>query len=141
MKKGFALVNEGIGDEEVLRRLHSFLDSLHCLAINAEDFEANIPALLREADGRAQNPTGSRKKKKKEKITFIISEPPKEEDKELFINEPADFDWQVVFAGEFMKDYEIPICFADRIVDDFRGLKTVWKKQKEKIIDEWMKVE
>jgi hypothetical protein len=139
MKKSIALVNEFSSDEEVLRRLHSFLDSLHCLGISAEDFEANIPALLREADARAQNVTASRKKKKKEKITFIISEPPTEEDKELFINESADFDWQVVFAGEFPKDYEIPICFADHIVDDFRGFKTVWRKPREKIIDEWVR--
>ena len=138
MKKSIALVNEGIGDEEVLRRLHSFLDSLHCLAISAEDFEQCLPALLREADAREQNKQARRKKKKKEKITFIISEPPKEEDKELFINESDDFDWQVVFAGEFPKDYEIPILFAGRIVDDFRGLRTVLKRPREKIIDEWV---
>jgi hypothetical protein len=141
MKKSFALVNEGIGDPEVLRRLHSFLDSLHCLGISAEDFEANIPALLREADARVQNATARRRKKKKEKITFIISEPPTEEDKDLFINEPADFDWQVVFAGEFPKDYEIPICFADRIVDDLRVLRTVLKKPREKIKEEWVPME
>ena len=141
MKKSFALVNEGIGDEEVLRRLHSFLDSLHCLAISAEDFEQCIPFLLREADAREQNKQARRKKKKKEKITFIISEPPTEEDKELFMNESDDFDWQVVFAGEFPKDYEIPICFAGRIVDDFRGLKTVLRKPREKIIDEWVPME
>jgi hypothetical protein len=138
MKKSFALVNEGIGDEEVLRRLHSFLDSLHCLGISAEDFEESIPALLREADAREQNKQARRKKKKKEKITFIISEPPTEEDKDLFINESDDFDWQVVFAGEFPKDYEIPILFASRIVDDFRGLKTVLKKPREKIKDDWV---
>ena len=138
-RKVIALVNEGIGDEEVLRRLHSFLDSLHCLGISAEDFELCLPALLREADVREQNKQARRKKKKK--ITFIISEPPTEEDKELFINESDDFDWQVVFAGEFPKDYEIPICFADRIVDDFRGLKTVLKKPREKVRDEWVLVE
>src|SRR6476619_5311302 len=106
MKKSFALVNEGIGDEEVLRRLHSFLDSLHCLGISAEDFEQCLPFLLMEADAREQNKQASRKKKKKEKITFIISEPPTEEAKELFINESDDFDWQVVFAGEFPKRSE-----------------------------------
>src|SRR6476661_1409147 len=109
MKKSIALVNEGSSDAEVLRRLHSFLDSLHCLGTSAEDFEGSIPALLREADSRYQNKQARRKKKKKEKITFIISEPPTEEDKELFLNESEDFDWQVVFAGEFPKDYEIPI--------------------------------
>jgi hypothetical protein len=141
VKKSVALVNEGIGDEEVLRRLHSFLESLHCLGISAEDFELCLPALLREAEAREQNKQASRKKKKKEKITFIISEPPTEEDKEFFMNESDDFDWQVVFAGEFPKDYEIPICFAGRIVDDFRGLKTVLKRPREKIIDEWVLME
>ena len=141
MKKSFALVNEGISDEEVLRRLHSFLVSLHCLAISAEDFEQCIPALLREAEAREQNKQARRKKKKNEKITFIISEPPTEEDKELFINESEDFDWQVVFAGEFPKDYEIPICFAGRIVDEFRGLKTVLRRPREKIKEEWVPME
>jgi hypothetical protein len=138
MKKSCALVNEGIGYEEVLRRLHSFLDSLHCMAISAEDFEQCIPFLLREAAAREQNKQARGKKKKKEKITFIISEPPTEEEKELFIHESDDFDWQVVFAGEFPKDYEIPICFAGRIVDDFRGFKTVWKKPREKILEIWV---
>jgi hypothetical protein len=138
MKKGIALVNEGIQDEEVLCRLHSFLDSMHCLGISAEDFEVNIPALLREADARALAKRQRSKKQKKEKITFIISEPPTEEDKDLFMNESDDFDWQVVFAGEFPKDYEIPILFASRIVDDFRGLKTVLKKPREKIKDDWV---
>src|SRR6476620_11561242 len=137
MKKSFALVNEGIGDEEVLRRLHSFLDSLNCMAISAEDFEHCIPFLMREADAREQDKQARRKKKKKEKITFIISEPPTEEEKELFMNESDDFDWQVVFAGAFPKDYEIPLCFAGRMVVDFRGLKTVLRKPREKIIDEW----
>jgi hypothetical protein len=137
MKKSFALVNEGIGDEEVLRRLHSFLDSLHCLAISAEDFEQCIPFLLREGEAREQNKQASRNNKKKEKITFIISEPPTEEDKELFMNESDDFDWQVVFSGEFPKDYEIPICFAGRIVDEW-GLRTVLRRPREKILEEWV---
>jgi len=141
MKKSIALVNEGFGDAEVLRRLHSFLDSLHYLGISAEDFEGSIPALLREADARYQNNQARRKKKKKEKITFIISEPPTEEDNELFLNESDDFDWQMLFAGEFPKDYEIPICFAGRIVDDFRGLKRVLRKPGEKIIEEWVPME
>jgi len=141
MKKSIALVNECSSDEEVLRRLHGFLESLHCLAISAEDFEANIPALLREASLRAQHPATRRKKKKKEKITFIISEPPTEEEKELFINESDDFEWQVVFAGVFPKDYDIPICFANRMVDEFKGLKTVLKRPREKIRDEWVVLE
>jgi hypothetical protein len=141
MKKSFALVNEGIGDEEVLRRLHSFLNSLNCLAISAEDFEQCIPFLLREGEAREQNKQASRNNNKKEKITFIISEPPTEEDKELFMNESDDFDWQVVFAGEFPKDYEIPICFADRMVDDFRGIKTVLRRPREKIKEEWVPME
>jgi hypothetical protein len=141
MKKSFALVNEGIGDEEVLRKLHGFLNSLHCLAISGEDFEQCIPFLLIEAEAREQNKLSRRKNKKKEKITFIISELPTEEDKELFINESDDFEWQVVFAGEYPKDYEIPICFADRIVDDFRGLRTFFKKPKEKIKEEWVAME
>jgi len=52
MKKSIALVNKCASDDEVLHRLHHFLDSLHCLAISAEDFEGSIPALLREADDR-----------------------------------------------------------------------------------------
>ena len=141
MKKSFALVNEGISGEEVLRRLHSFLDSLNCLAISAEDFELCLPALLREAEAREQDKQARRKKKKNEKITFIISEPPTEEDKELFMNESDDFDWQVVFAGEYPKDYEIPISFAGRIIDEFRGLKTVLKRPREKIREEWVPME
>src|SRR6476661_499149 len=141
VKKSVALVNEGIPDEEVLRRLHSFLESLHCLGISAEDFEQYLPALLREAAAREQNKQARGKKKKKEKITFIISEPPTEEDKELFMNESDDFDWQVVFAGEFPKDYEIPICFAGRMVDEFRGLRTVLRRPSEKIKEEWVPME
>jgi hypothetical protein len=140
-KKSIALVNEGIGDEEVLRRLHSFLASLNCLAISAEDFEQCIPFLLREGEAREQNKQASRNNNKKEKITFIISEPPTEEDKELFLNESDDVDWEVVFAGEFPKDYEIPICFAGRIVEEFRGLRTVLRRPREKIIDEWVLME
>ncbi|HJW17236.1 MAG TPA: hypothetical protein VJ499_08945 [Flavisolibacter sp.] len=141
MKKSVTLVNQYFSDEEVLRGLYSFLETLHCLAISAEDFEANIPALLREADARARNPKPRRKRKKKEKITFIISEPLAEEDKELFINESDDFDWQVVFAGEFPKDYEIPICFTGRIVDEFRGLRTVLRRPREEIMDDWVAME
>jgi len=70
------------------------------------------------------------KRRKNEKVTFNISGPTTEEDKELFINESDDFERQLVFAGEFPKDYEIPICFADRIVDDSRGLKTVLQNPK-----------
>jgi hypothetical protein len=141
VKKSVALVNEGIGDEEVLRRLHSFLESLHCLGISSKDFEQCLPFLIREAEAREQDKQARRKKKKKEKITFIISEPPTEEDKELFMNDSDYFDWQVVFAGEFPKDYEISMCFTGRIVDDFRALKTVLRRPREKIKEEWVQME
>jgi hypothetical protein len=140
-KKGIALVNELIPEEEVLRRLHSFLDDLHCLAITASDFEMNIPALLREADTRALSRSRRRRKASRDKITFIISEPPTEEDKELLIHESDDFDWDVVFAGEFPKDYEIPILFTSHLVDDFREFTTVLTKPREKIRDEWIAIE
>jgi hypothetical protein len=140
-KKAIALVNELISEEEVLRRLHSFLDELHCLAITSSDFEMNIPALLREADTRALSRSRRRKKETREKITFIISEPPTEEDKELLIHESNDFDWDVVFAGEFPQDYEIPLLFTSHLVDDFRGFTTVLTKPREKIRDEWVLLE
>ena len=136
-KKGMALVHERIPEEEVLRRLHQFLDSLHCLAISPDDFEMSIPVLLKEAATRALSKSRRRKKEVKEKVTFIISAPPKEEDKELLIHESRDFDWKVVFAGEFPEDYEIPILFAGRVLNEFQGLKTLLKKPREKIKGEW----
>jgi len=130
-KKGMALVHERIPEEEVLRRLHQFLDSLHCLAIAPADFELSIPLLLKEADARALSKSRRRKREAKEKITFIISEPPSDQDKELLIHESKDFDWKVVFAGEFPEDYEIPLLLAGRVLDEFKGVKTVLKTKGE----------
>jgi hypothetical protein len=140
-KTGIALAHERIGDGEVLRRLHSFLDSLHCIAISAEDFEINIPILLKEADARVNSKQPGKKKQKKESLAIIMSEPPTTEDKELLTHEEYDFDWSVVFSGQFPKDYEIPIAMALRIKGNFRGLKTVLVKPKEKILDEWVPME
>lgn len=140
-KKGIAFAHERIGDEEVLRRIHSFLDSLHCIAINATDFERCIPALLKEADARANSKLQRPGKEKKESVTFIMSEPPTADDKELLTHEEYDFDWNVVFSGAFPKDYEIPIAMALRVKERFRGLKTVPLKPKEKIVDEWVPME
>ena len=80
-KQAIALMNKSLTEEEVLRSLHSFLDSLHALAITEADFELHIPGLLREAAARAQAKMRRRKNEKKEKVVFIISEPPTEEDK------------------------------------------------------------
>jgi hypothetical protein len=140
-KIGIALAHERIGDGEVLRRLHSFLDSLHCIAISAEDFEINIPILMKEADARASNKVQRKKKVKKERLAIIMSEPPTADDKELLTHEEYDFEWSVVFSGAFPKDYEIPIAMALRIKDNFRGLKTVLVKPREKIVDEWVPME
>jgi hypothetical protein len=140
-KQGLALVHERIKEEEILRRLHSHLHSLHCLAISVADFELSIPAILKEADARANSKLKKPKKRKKENLTIIISEPPTAEDKEYLTQEEHDFNWDIVFAGEFYKDYEIPICLAGRLKDNFRGLKTVLIKPKEKIVDEWVKLE
>lgn len=129
--KAVAWVHEQLSEEEVLRRLHQFLDSLHCLAISAADFEMSIPVLLKEAATRALSKSRRWKKEVKEKVTFIISEPPTEEDKALLIHESGDFDWKVVFAGEFPEDYEIPILLAGRVLDEFQGLKTVLKKPRD----------
>jgi hypothetical protein len=140
-KKGIALAHERIRDEEVLRRLYSYLGALHCIAISAEDFELFLPMLLIEADARANSKLKKPKKKKAEKLTVIISEPPTDEDKEFFTGEEHDFNWDVVFAGEFPKDYEIPIAMALRTKNQFRGLKTMLLKPKEKIVDEWVRME
>jgi hypothetical protein len=140
-KKGIALTHERIRDEEVLRKLYSYLGALHCIAISAEDFELCLPMLLIEADARANSKLKKPKKKKAEKLTVIISEPPTEEDKEFFTEEEHDFNWDVVFAGEFPKDYEIPIAMALRTNGQFRGLKTMLLKPKEKIVDEWVRME
>jgi hypothetical protein len=136
-KKGMALVHERIPEEEVLRKLHQFLDSLHCLAIAPADFELSIPLLLKEADARALSKSRRRKREAKEKITFIISEPPSDQDKELLIHESKDFDWKVVFAGEFPEDYEIPLLLAGRVIDEFKVVKTVLKKPREQIGMVW----
>jgi hypothetical protein len=140
-KKGIALAHERIAEEELLRRLHSFLVALHCIAISTADFELSIPILLKEADLRVTSKLKKPKKKKAEGLTVIMTEPPKGEDKEFFTQEEHDFNWEVVFAGEFHKDYEIPIAMALRIKDKFRGLKTTLLKPKEKIVDEWVKME
>jgi hypothetical protein len=140
-KKGIALSHERIGDEELLRRLHNLLDALHCIAISTEDFDLSIPILLKEADARAKTKLKKPRKKKAERLTVIISEPPTKEDKEFFTQEDHDFNWDVVFAGEFPKDYEIPIAMALRTKNQFRGLKTMLLKPKEKIVDEWVRVE
>jgi hypothetical protein len=140
-KKGIALSHERIGDEEVLRRLYSYLDALHCVAISAEDFELCIPMLLKETDARANSKLKKPRKKKAERLTVIMREPPTKEDKEFFTEEDHDFNWDMVFAGEFPKDYEIPIAMALRTKGQFRGLKTMLLKPKEKIVDEWVRVE
>jgi hypothetical protein len=140
-KKGIAFAHERIGDEEVLRRIYSFLDSLRCMAISAADFELCIPMLVKEADARANSKLKKPQKEKKESVTFIMSEPPTADDKELLTHEEYDFDWNVVFSGSFPKDYEIPIAMALRVKERFRGLKTVLVKPKEKILDEWVQME
>lgn len=138
--KGISLAHQ-LPDEEVLRSLYSFLDALNCLSISKEDFELSIPLLLREADNRAQNKELKQGKKKREKVTFIISEPVSEEDKELFIHDTDDYTWQAVFAGTFPKDYEIPVCFLGHVVDEFRGLRTTLVKPREKMVAEWVRME
>jgi hypothetical protein len=140
-KKGIALAQERIGDEEVLRNLYSYLDALHCIAISTEDFELNIPMLLKEVAARANSKLKKPRKKKAERLTVIISKPPTEEDKEYFTHEEHDSTWDVVFAGEFPKDYEIPLAMALRTKGQFNGLKTVLLKPKEKIVDEWVRME
>jgi hypothetical protein len=138
---GIALIHQHLGDEEVLRRLFDYMDSLHCLSVSREDFELLLPILLREAVQRALNKEAKQKKKKAEVVTFIISKPVSEEDKELFIHETGDFKWQAVFAGTFPKDYEIPICFLGHVVDEFKGLRTTLEKPTEKIRTEWVRRE
>ena len=140
-KKAIALAGEGLSQAEVLLRLYRYLHSLNCIAISKEDFEQMIPALLKEAEARENSTLQRQKKVKKEKATIIMREKPTEEDKELLTHEEYDFEYDVVFAGEFHKDYEIPISIAMRIKDRFKGLKTVLLKPKEKIIDEWVKME
>jgi hypothetical protein len=138
---GIALIHQHLGDEEVLRRLFEYLDSLHCLSVTREDFELLLPILLREAAHRALHKQPKEKKKKQEVVTFIISEPVSEEDKELFIHETDDFKWQAVFAGTFPKDYEIPICFLGHVVDEFKGLRTTLARPTERIKAEWVRME
>ena len=140
-EKGIALVHERIQEEEVLRRLYSFLASLHCMSISAEDFEVYIPVLLKQSDARANSKQQRPEKEKKESVTFIMSEPPTADDKELLTHEEYDFDWSLVFSGSFPKDYEIPITMALRVKERFRGLKTVLLRPKEKIVDEWVPME
>jgi hypothetical protein len=139
--KGIALIHQHLGDEEVLRRLFDYMESLHCLSVSREDFELLLPILLKEAAQRALNRQPKQKKKKPEVVTFIISEPVSEEDRELFIHETGDFKWQAVFAGTFPKDYEIPICFLGHLVDEFKGLKTTLEKPKERVRAEWVSME
>jgi hypothetical protein len=131
--KGIALIHQHLGDEEVMHRLYEFMDSLNCLSVSREDFELLLPILMKEAAQRALNRQAKQKKKKSEVVTFIISKPVSEEDKELFIHETDDFKWQAVFAGTFPKDYEIPICFLGHVVDEFKGLRTTLEKPKERV--------
>jgi hypothetical protein len=111
------------------------------MVISAEDFELSIPILLKEADARVNSKVQRKKKVKKESLAIIMSEPPTADDKELLTHEEYDFEWSVVFSGEFPKDYEIPIAMALRIKDNFMGLKTVLVKPREKIVDEWVPME
>jgi len=139
--KGIALIHQHLWNEEVLRRLFEYMDSLQCLSVSREDFELLLPILLREAAHRAFNKQAKQKKKKPEVVTFIISEPVSEEDKELFIHETGDFKWQAVFAGTFPKDYEIPICFLGHVVDEFKGLRTTLLMPTERIKADWVRRE
>ncbi|SHF19184.1 hypothetical protein [Flavisolibacter ginsengisoli] len=142
-KKAIALKNQGIEDEQVLRSLYEFLTSRHCLPITAEDLELYLPGMIREADKRKAQKREKKPKPDKDNFLVIIEAKPSEEDEEYLMHYMDDYNWKAVFDGAFAKDYKIPICFGGHLVDKVKklGLQTMLTKPKEKIIDEWVKVE
>ena len=139
--KGIALAHQHLTEAEVLWGIYNYLQQLHCLTISPEDFEQTLPILLREAAARAEDASTKDHKPKEDQVTFIISEPPTEADKELFIHYTDDFKWSVVFTGTFPSDYEIPICFLGHLRDEFRGMQATLMKPGEKIRSEWVRME
>jgi hypothetical protein len=142
-RKAIALKNQGMEDEQVLRALYGLLASLHCITLEAEDLELYLPLMIREADKRKAEKREKRPKPGKENFLVVIEAKPTEEDEEHFMYYMDDYNWKAVFHGAFEKDYKIPICFAGHLVDKVRklGLQTLLTKPKEKIIDEWVRVE
>jgi hypothetical protein len=142
-KKAIALKNQGMEDKQLLRALFGVLAALNCICIPSEDLELYLPLMIREADQRKAQKREKKPRPEKENFLVVIEAKPNEEDEEFFMNYMDDYNWKAVFHGAFAKDYKIPICFSGHLVDRVKrlGLQTLLTKPREKIVDEWVRVE